>query len=122
MEWQVTGEKEIRSVVIPDGLVSAILELMKPTSIPLDPYRDEVFEPENLTIIVQLIKKALREEKAKEEGVVREKLRVRQTPPWARSMIERQIEQNSLITVYYELLDLCEHALKHNAFIKVLGQ
>lgn len=122
MEWRMGKDPNAQSVIVPDELVVAILDMVQETGVALDPYGDVTLVTESTRKIAESLRKAWDHHKGQVEDVVKQELGVWTLPAWAEKMVAVRMEQDHLMTICAALIALCESALVQNVEIEVLGQ
>lgn len=122
MEWRTGKDPNAQSVIVPDELVVALLDLLQGAGVPLDPYSDITLSSESTQKIEEALRKSWDHHKGQVEDVVKQELGVWTLPAWAEKMVAVRMEQDHLMTICAALIALCESALVQNVEIEVLGQ
>jgi hypothetical protein len=122
MEWRAGKEPKVNSVIVPDELAVAVLDLLKATSVAVDPYSDHALGRESTRMAAEAFRKSCDRRAAEAGEMVKQELGLRELPAWAEKMVEARIGRDRLMAICAGLMDLCEHALAHDVDVEILGQ
>jgi hypothetical protein len=108
-------------VIVPDEMLPAILEWLRPVAVPLDPYRDSTISGVALGQVANRMREGLEARRTEIVRQVSRELRAREVPAWATSMVDARIRDDELATMLSDLLALCERAILGNRILSIKG-
>ncbi len=122
MEWRAGRGQNEHSVIVPDELLTAILNLLRGTGVAIDPYRDRTLGNESTQRMAEALRNSWDLHRVGAEDEVKQELGVWTLPAWAEKLVAARMEQDRLMTTCAALIALCEYALAQDVDIEILGQ
>jgi hypothetical protein len=118
MEWKAGA----CWVVVLPGVVGELVELLRATGVPVDPYKDLTLGGRSIDTVLMRLKRIRTAKMAHVSNGVQRELGVRELPEWAGALVQARAVENELLRTTEALIGLCEYALQQKLEVEILGQ
>lgn len=122
MEWRLEGAPDAGSVVVEDDVLNALLDALRPTGVPIDPYRDAVLGSSALARGRDALAEMRRARREAALERVRATTGARVLPAWAEPLLARELAADPCIATLDALVALCDTALERDLRLELLGR
>jgi len=129
MEWQAIKGTEKISAVVPDDYIDKLLEVLAPTAVAIDPYRDSTVPYDNLNDIITALETAMNARRQILDHQLKRQFKqqfkqqhLRELPAWSEPARTSLYQKDAFLQTLSKLLDVCHFSHQHRCALNLLGQ